>query len=91
MNTITEKLCTIQTLAIEISQANIAHVFCDYSGHVDNLTVYAHPADVEYQDGFTRERIIDDRIYLQADEKLLHRKLDHLIADLTALKQEAAA
>lgn len=41
-----------------------AHVFVNYSGHVNDIDVYALPAETDYLAGEDRERIIDAHIKL---------------------------
>ncbi|MBN50059.1 MAG: hypothetical protein CMN85_10995 [Spongiibacteraceae bacterium] len=64
----TERALKITAAAMEISQARIADVMVTYLGHIDGLTVYAHPAGSDYRLGAKRPRLLDWTVYLDAPD-----------------------
>lgn len=87
---IQEKVLELMTLAMQLSQSGIAHVFINYSGHVDALYVYAYPADHSYDEGAEGNYLLGIiMIYLDLPD--VEKRLDDAIAQLTALREQEAA
>lgn len=91
MNDIQHAMQAIVAAAYEVSAAGIAHVFVDYSGHVDCLRIYAYPAGTEYAEGVQRERIFVHDIPLYAGAGNPMSKLDAALRDILALSANEVA
>lgn len=90
---IKSKVLQITDMAMDVTEAGVAHVFVDYSGHVNGLYVSAYPTDTDYQLAY-RDPIFGCSAYLNTTEyrteEDVSNRLDSIITRLTALKEQKA-
>lgn len=88
---IQEKVLELMTLAVQLRQDNVAHVFVHYYGHVNCIDIQASPSDQIYDDYSPIVRLFDTQ-HISLDGEDTHQQLDKAIALLRGLveKEEAA-
>lgn len=89
---ILKEINEIMALAIEMRERNAAHVFVDYSGHINKLAVHAHPVDQVYRTDVDSEWVylLDESIRLDREDACeALRAIRHEIAKLAAAMPEA--
>ncbi|EGR1512141.1 hypothetical protein D6089_09680 [Vibrio vulnificus] len=71
---------------LAMANTDVLHVFVNFSGHVNNLEVYAHRGDTEYKDDEPKVRLLGERVRLDKDNALerllsIESQLTELIID----------
>lgn len=72
---------------LAMANTDVLHVFTYFSGHVNEFSIHAHPANATYQKGVHVPRLIDERIHLHKENPL--EKLLSIESQLTELVIEA--
>ena len=72
-----DKIVTIMTKCVELTEAGKGHFFCRYAGHVNLIEVHAHPVDFDYHEGDYDDMMIDETVLI--NEKDGQEKLGELI------------
>ncbi|EIO3967740.1 hypothetical protein LQK33_000501 [Vibrio vulnificus] len=72
---------------LAMANTDVLHVFVNFSGHVNNLEVYAHRGDTEYKDDEPKVRLLGERVRLDKDNAL--ERLLSIESQLTELIIEA--
>ncbi|EJU9864741.1 hypothetical protein N5N55_000339 [Vibrio vulnificus] len=72
---------------LAMTNTDVLHVFVNFSGHVNNLEVYAHRGDTEYKDDEPKVRLLGERVRLDKDNAL--ERLLSIESQLTELIIEA--
>lgn len=66
---------------------DVINVFVDFSGHVNEFSVYVNPADTVYENGSTKIRLMTERVYINHEDAL--EKLLSIESKLTEVIIEA--
>lgn len=82
------KVLAITHMAMQITESGIAHVFTNYSGHVNSFSLTADPVDTVYKEGHERVSLVNLTTYLDRD--YTEEKLDQMISALQSLVQDWA-
>ncbi|MGR3143211.1 hypothetical protein ABMX80_07705 [Vibrio vulnificus] len=72
---------------LAMANTDVLHVFVNFSGHVNNLEVYAHSGETEYKDAEPKVRLLGERVRLDKDNAL--ERLLSIESQLTELIIEA--
>lgn len=72
---------------LAMANTDVLHIFVNFSGHVNNLEVYANSAETEYTDDQPKARLLSELVRLYKDNAL--EKLLSIESQLTELIIEA--
>jgi len=72
-----DKIVTIMTKCVELTEAGKGHFFCRYAGHVNLVEVNAYPVGQDYENLRPDDKIMYETVWI--NEKDGQEELDNLI------------
>jgi len=88
LKAIQKKACLISNIAIRLNPKTIACIFCNYAGHVDQLTLQVSESKTIYDRLIYNESLylFSDKSYIMDDQLIQsEKKLDEMIKFLKSL------